>query len=838
MKWITKRDGKRVRFDVLKVEGAIQRAYAAASPDHVREDDPARIAQEVVRDLDHRLGRDHCTIAEVQDEVERNLMAVRPEVAKAYVLYRARRDEVRTTGARPDPRALSEYVHVAKYAAHVKGEGRRETREETVRRSRAMHLRRYSGASEGMSARIMKAFGHVDEGRVLPSMRSMQFGGTAVERNHVRMYNCSFTLVNRKRVFGEVLVALLCGCGVGFSIQMQHVERLPEVMAFDRRRVRHFQVPDSIEGWGDAVNMLMRAAYETGEHVEFDYSLIRPQGSPLSTGGLAPGHLPLKTALEEVRAILSGAAWRKLRPIECHDIMCHLAQAVLAGGIRRSSLISIFSLEDTEMLYAKAHGNFVMPGMRDGAGLPLPPRNAQRAMANNSCAMPRATTTREQFARVVAVAKAWGDPGFYFTWHPDFGCNPCGEIGMHPVLTGEHGWDGVDRTLDFDPYVPRDPVLAAISANPGRYARFLSDGWEKLIGRHSGVEGRLGTERYRELRCDTDAEAVRAYGHVTGFQFCNLCEVNAAACRTPEELVEAVRAAATIGTLQAGYDEFPYLGPVTERVVRREALLGVGLTGIADNPDVALHPGHLRAAARAAVETNREVAAEIGVRPAQRVTTVKPSGTASLALGGVGSGIHPHHAKRYLRRVTANPGELPAVRFAEANPHAVEVKPDGDLSLVFPVEAPAGSVTLDDVSGLEFMDSVFSVYENWIVPGTAGTQYVGEVNAHPDGYGGEPALTHNVSCTVHVREGEWDAVIEKAWENRHRVTAMSFFPVTNDHAFPFAPRMAVTTPADEARWAELVSNYLPVDWSALGEVEDTTSPTMEPACAGGSCEVR
>lgn len=836
MKWIIKRDGKRVRFDLVKVEGAIQRAYAAASPDHVREDDPAQIATVVEQDLDHRLGRDSCTVAEVQDEVERNLMAVRPEVAKAYVLYRARRDEQRATGIRPDPSALAEYVHVAKYAAHLPQERRRESKRETVARSRAMHLRRHAGDSEGVNTAIIRAFDQVDEGRVVPSMRSMQFGGNAIERNNVRMYNCSFTLVNRKRVFGEVLVALLCGCGVGFSVQMRHVEQLPEVRAFDRTRVRHHQVSDSIEGWGDAVNALMRAAYETGEYVEFDYSLIRPQGSPLSTGGKAPGHLPLKLALEEVRSVLAGAAWRKLRPIECHDVMCYLAQAVLAGGIRRSSLISIFSLEDTEMLYAKAHGNFVPLGVKDEFGRPLTPKNAQRAMANNSCAMPRATTTREQFARVVAVAKAWGDPGFYFTWHPDFGCNPCGEIGMYPVLDNSL-WDGVDRTLDFDPYVPRDPVLAAISAHPDRYARYLSEGWEKLIGRHSGVEGRLGTERYRELTCDTDAEAITAYGHPTGFQFCNLCEVNAAACQTAEEFMAAVEAAATIGTLQAGYADFPYLGPVTERIVRREALLGVGLTGIMDRPSIALDPEVLRRAAKLAVTVNEKVAGEIGINPAARVTTVKPSGTASLALGGVASGIHPHHAKRYFRRVTAKADELPALHLQEANPHMVEVKPDGDLSIVFPIEAPEGATTLDDISGLEFMDHVFAVYENWIVPGTAHSRHVGEVGAHEDGYGGEPALTHNVSCTVHVREGEWDAVIEKAWENRHRVTAMSFFPVSNDHAFPFAPRMAVTTPQDEVRWADLVNNYRPVDWSTIGEDEDGVNHNLEPACAGGTCEV-
>jgi ribonucleoside-diphosphate reductase alpha chain len=196
----------------------------------------------------------------------------------------------------------------------------------------------------------------------------------------------------------------------------------------DAGAVRHFRVPDTIEGWADAVNELVRSHFVTGDWVEFDYSGIRPERSPLSSGGRAPGHLPLRRALERIRAFLAERAGRKLRPIEWHDVVCWLAEAVLAGGIRRSALISLFSAGDSEMMYAKAHGNFRMASGGD------PGLNNQRQMANNSAVLQRGRATREQLERVVLLSREWGDPGFYWTDDLDCGCNPCGEIGMRPIL--------------------------------------------------------------------------------------------------------------------------------------------------------------------------------------------------------------------------------------------------------------------------------------------------------------------------------------------------------------------------------------------------------------------
>lgn len=775
---ITKRDGKLQAYDRRKVEAAIFKACRDVPDVNLTADAIARMAMEA-EDSFVDSGME-LTVENMQDAVEIVLMELEPTVAKAFILYRDQRRKIRERRLEPDASAIMEYIHAAKYARHLPDVKRREMYNETVNRSQDMHSRYYGRqcvAEPWLWPTIVEAFNAVQEKRVLPSMRSMQFGGKPLLDNNTRMYNCAFTLVDRLRVFGEIFHCLLSGSGVGYSVQFQHVEKLPECLAVDARRVRHFKVPDTIEGWSDAVNELIRSHFVTGDWVEFDYSEIRPEGAPLSSGGRAPGHIPLRRTLEAIRSSLEGKSGRKLRPIEWHDIICWFAEAVLAGGIRRSALISLFSVGDSEMMYAKAHGNFRMASGAD------PGVNNQRQMANNSAVLVRGRATREQLARVVLLSREWGDPGFYWTDDPDCGCNPCGEIGMRPMLAK---FDMADTTLDFVPDVYADSPVG-----PARY--FM----------HSARSN----------------EAISRYGSTTGFQFCNLVEINAALCKTPDDLVSAAKAAALIGTLQAGYNRFPYLGPVTELIVRREALLGVGITGMADSPAVAFNPGALHRAGQAAQETNNVIADAIGIARAARLTTVKPSGTASLELGCVGSGIHPHHARRYFRRVTANRNEVPAAHFASVNPHMVEEKPDGDLCITFPVQAPEGARTVKEVAAADFMEQVFVVYENWVKP-----------------WSRTRLLTHNVSCTVPVHDDEWDEVVDLVWENRTRIAAMTFISAFGDKKWPFAPREEVLTDADEARWNYLIENYRRVDWLALHEEEDGTTHSMEPACAGGSCE--
>jgi ribonucleoside-diphosphate reductase alpha chain len=313
------------------------------------------------------------------------------------------------------------------------------------------------------------------------------------------------------------------------------------------------------------------------------------------------------------------------------------------------------------------------------------------------------------------------------------------------------------------------------------------------------------------------------YYGLSGVSFCNVTEINLALCRKADDVFKAARAAAIIGTLQAAYTDFSYLGKTTEKIVRREALIGVSMTGMADSPELAFGIDIQQQAARIVVETNQEWAAILGINPAARATCIKPSGTASLVLE-CASGVHSHHARRYFRRVTANPNERPAQYFKQINPHMVEEKQNGDWALVFPTEAPENALTIKDESAVVFMERVFKTYDNWIVPGTA-IPY------------SAPGLTHNVSATVCLSEGERGEVLEKIWKNRYRIAAMAFAPKNVDKLYPHAPREAITTAGDEARWNEIISKYTPIDWLKYHEEEDETSHTLEPACAGGVCEL-
>lgn len=786
---VNKRDGRIVEWNRQLIVRAMLLAFHScqqtATADEV--DSLAENVEQVVHDSHG----DSPHVEQIQDKVEQVLMAQYPDVAKAYILFRDHRAKLRAERLTPDATAIQDYIHAAKYARWDQNLGRRETYSETVYRVKAMHRQKFADClarSIDLRGDLDFAFDMVEAKRVLPSMRSMQFGGGPILRRNVRMYNCAFTHADRLRFFGEMLWVLLAGAGGGFSVQHHHVERLPAVLPMDRTKVAHFVVPNSCMGWADAVNHLVRCAYITGEFPEFAYHEIQPEGSPLNSGGKAPGHLGLKKALEAFRRILEAAAYRQLRPIEIFDAVCHLAEAVLSGGVRRSSLICLFSLDDTEMMVAKAHGNYRPLGSPDG------PFREWRANANISAVCPRDGTTWHQFKRLVSLSKQYGEPGFYFTFDLDYGCNPCGEIGMMPRLRREY--PEVDRSLDFD--------------------------WQQY--KDATELSRQECLPDRPMNEDPVDWSVRQYGHTTGWQFCNLCEVNLAACQTTEDLMEAARAAAIIGTFQAAYTDFWYLGPVTEEIVRRESLIGVGLTGMQDRPSIAFDVLTLTRAADLVKYTNEKTAKALGIRPAARCTTVKPSGTASLELGCVGSGIHPHHARRYFRRVTANPNEAPFLHFREVNKHMCRKKPNGDWVVIFPVQAPTDAGTVKQTPAAEFMDQVFTVYEAWIEPGTR--------KASSEAL--NPGLRHNVSCTVAYDPEEWEDVMLMAWNNRHRVTAMTFLANYSDKEFPFAPREEVKGEADEALWRNLVSLYRPVDWKEAREREDGTA--FGPACEGPLCE--
>lgn len=801
---VVKRDGSRMAWDPSKVTRAVALAFhdvqtgGATNPQ--RDDAAARwgvdlntflkalaITGRVERMLElfYRTDREP-TIEQIQDTVEKAIAAEGEwEVARSYIIYREHQAAARLT--RHPANGLAEYIACAKYARFRADLGRRELFPEAVGRVEAMHRAYFRDrlalvptgdpvatpadpADRLLLARTVvgvpigdllhAAFAAVAEKRVLPSMRSLQFGGDAVLRNHARLFNCAFSPADRVEFFREYFFLLLAGTGCGFSVQREHVALLPALPPRPAEidlPVRHHAVTDTIEGWADSLDTLIRSHLE-GHKVEFNFSAIRPRGSPLVTsGGRAPGHLPLKQALQEVDGVLRGAAGRRLRPIEVYDICMFTARGVLSGGVRRSATICLFSPDDAEMMDAKT-GNWFGT-------------HPQRSASNNSAVLLRSLPDDILFRRLFKAQQEFGEPGFYFADHPDHGCNPCCEIGLHPVLTA--------------------PLSEADTT--------------RLHG--LGYTGDLspGTR-------------------LSGWQMCNLSTINGSALRSADDFLAACVQASVIGTLQAAYTDMPYLGPVTRFLNERDALLGVSICGIMDNPAILLDPAVLRRGARLCRAVNQLVAGAIGIRPAARVTCVKPEGTASLLLDAA-SGIHPHHARHYFRRVQASRRDPVYQHFRAPNAHLTEAsvyRPETDDVITFPVEAPPQAILREDLSAVRFLQYVRLVQQHWVLNGEA-----------PDSP--SPGLHHNVSNTCTVRADEWKAVSDFIWQNRGSFTGIALLGHDGDKRYAQAPREAVAGEEDAARWNRL--KYQPVDYVVLREETDETKLKDTVACAGGACEI-
>ena len=804
---VIKRDGRLVPWDASKITRAIALAYhdvqTNGAPNPHRNEPAQRWGVDsttflkamaiteraaMMAELHYHQGR-HPTIEQLQDIVEKAIAAEGEwDVARSYIIYRGRQSERRLN--KYEDNGLADYIASAKYARYRPELGRRETYIEAVDRVAQMHRDNFAAKLErrtpetlpahlshlveptdryrigewllgqSLESLIDRAFEAVRTRRVLPSMRSLQFGGNAILKNHSRMFNCSYSAIDRVEFFKEYFFLLLSGTGCGFSVQKQHVARLPALPVRARDldlAVVHHTVGDTIEGWSDALHALFQSHYDNTK-VEFNFSQIRPRGAALKTsGGKAPGHLPLKQALIETDRILSSASGRKLRPIEVYDICMHIARSVLSGGIRRSATICLFSDDDEEMMTAKTGDWFS--------------KNPQRSASNNSAIILRSSNDEATFRKLFQAQKEFGEPGFYFTNDLEFGCNPCCEIGLHPVAQG--------------PFSEADT----------KHLRAL------------GYQG--------ELNADT---------RLSGWQMCNLTTINGAITTNEELFFDACIQAAVVGTLQAAYTKMPYLGPVSRFLNERDALLGVSICGLMDNPEVLFNPSTLERGAHLVQLTNKLVAELVGILPAARLTCVKPEGTASLLLGA-GSGIHPHHARRYFRRVQANRKEPIYQHFHAANPHMTEASvynPDADDVITFPVEAPAEAILRDDINALEFLEFVKLVQKHWVQAGTADESR-------------SPGLHHNVSNTCTVRPDEWANVSAFIWANRAYFTGISLLSHDGDKRYAQAPREAISTEDDVAKWNRLA--YQKVDYRQLLEKTDETKLKEIVACAGGACEV-
>jgi ribonucleoside-diphosphate reductase alpha chain len=610
-------------------------------------------------------------------------------------------------------KALQDYTFTSKYARYLSEKKRRETWGEAVERVRDMHIRRYPQIKE----EIEWAFEQSRQKRVLGSQRALQFGGPAIEKTNARIYNCIASYCDRLRFFQECFWLLLCGCGTGFSVQKHHIAKLPDFSSswLDGKKdheKKTYLIPDTIEGWADATGVLLSSYFGGGDFPEyegfevvFDFSAIRPEGAPLkSSSGKAPGPKPLEKALDKVRTLIQECVAKgqtRFEPINAYDLVMHLSDAVLSGGVRRSATICLFSPDDMTMAMAKT-GNWFT-------------ENPQRGRSNNSALLVRDKTSKEDFARLMNCVREFGEPGFVWADSTEIVVNPCVEIGLYPVdlETGETGWEA-----------------------------------------------------------------------------CNLCEINGKKCKTEEDFKIACRAAAIIGTCQAGYTDLAYLGPISKRIIEREALLGVSITGMMDNPDVLLNAEIQRRLAKYVLEVNEEIAQKIGINPTARATCIKPAGTTSCVLG-TASGIHPHHATRYIRRSQGNYLEPPLQYFKKHNPTAVEKSvwsANGtDEIIAFCIEVPKGARTKNDTDAKTLLEYVKLTQENWVMSGTCPERCA------------KPWLTHNVSNTISVRGNEWDLVTDFIYENRKYFCGVSLISIDGDKDYPQAPFSAIYTPVEIAK---------------------------------------
>jgi len=371
---------------------------------------------------------------------------------------------------------LSDITVHMKYARYDSTLQRRETWDELVTRNKKMHIKKFPQLKE----EIELAYRFVYSKKVLPSMRSMQFGGKPIEVAPNRIFNCAYLPIDDWRSFAEVMFLLLGGTGVGYSVQYHHVEQLPEIQKPNPKRTRRHLIADSIEGWADAVKVLLKSFFFGGSKIRFDYSDIRPKGAALLTsGGKAPGPQPLRECLVKLEGLLSHKeTGDKLTSIEVHDMVCHIADAVLAGGIRRAALISLFSAGDNEMISAKS-GNWWE-------------KNPQRGRANNSVVLLRHRITKEFFLDLWDRVKASGagEPGFYFSNDKDWGTNPCCEIGLRPYqfcnLVEVNASDLIGQT-DYEARVRAATFIATLQASYTDF-HYLRDVWR----RHTEKDALIG----------------------------------------------------------------------------------------------------------------------------------------------------------------------------------------------------------------------------------------------------------------------------------------------------------------------------------------------------------
>lgn len=618
------------------------------------------------------------------------------------------------------------FIALSRYARWLPEEGRRETFSETVARYMSNVVYPLLNSSE--DAKIEEAILDLE---VMPSMRAMMTAGPAADRDNTCMYNCSYLPVDDPKSFDEAMFILLCGTGVGFSVERQYISKLPEVPDTLYNSDTVIAVKDSKEGWAKAYRQLLSLLW-AGEVPKWDVSKVRPAGAKLKTfGGRASGPAPLVDLFNFTISKFRGATGRKLNSVECHDIMCKIGEVVVVGGVRRSAMISLSNLSDDRMRHAKSGQWWEHQG--------------QRALANNSVA---------------------------YTEKPD-------------VETFMREWTA---------------LIESKSGERGIFNRVAS---QKQAAKNDRRDPNyeFGTNPCSEI-------ILRPY------QFCNLTEVVVRATDTIEDLERKVRLATILGTIQSTYTHFPYLRKIWQKNTEEERLLGVSLTGIMDNPLMTTkNQGlektleHLKSVA---VATNAEWAERLGIPVSAAITCVKPSGTVSQLVDSA-SGIHTRHSDYYIRTVRGDSKDpLTQLMIDQGVPNEPCVmKPDTTTVFSFPVKAPEGAVTRNDMTAVEQLETWLMYQRHW--------------------------CEHKPSVTVSVKDSEWMDVGAFVYKYFDEMSGVSFLPYDGG-TYQQAPYQECSKEDYEAL---LEKSPTSIEWSKLGEyeAEDNTSGMQSLACSSDGCEI-
>lgn len=631
------------------------------------------------------------------------------------------------------PTPYQEFIHLSRYSRWLEEEKRRETWAETVARYFNFfqnHLKEKHGYKLPSELRkeLETAVLNLE---IMPSMRALMTAGEALARDNTAGYNCSYVAVNKVRAFDEILYILMCGTGVGFSVERQYVEKLPTISEHFTQSDTVIVVKDSKEGWAKAYRELVSLLIG-GQVPKWDLSKIRPAGARLKTfGGRASGPRPLDELFHFTVNTFKKASGRKLTSIECHDIVCKIAEIVVVGGVRRSALISLSNLTDERMRDAKTGQWWI--------------DNPQRALANNSVAY-------KEKPEIGTFMEEW--------------------VSLYKSKSGERGI-------------------------------FNRDAAQKTVAK-------LGDRRDSSYEFGTNpcSEII-----LRDKEFCNLSEVVVRENDTPESLKRKVQLASILGTWQASMVHFPYLSSEWKHNCTEEALLGVSLTGILDNPlmrekDKTKLAALLETLKEEARLTNEEWAKKIGINPAAAITCVKPSGTVSQLVDAA-SGIHARHNEYYIRTVRADVKD-PLCKFMIDKGFVAEpcvMRPEHTMVFSFPMKAE-GSITRNDMTAIEHLELWLTYQNHW--------------------------CEHKPSITITVREHEWMEV--GAWVYKHfdQISGISFLP-HSDHSYQQAPYQDCS----KDQYLELLNKMPVVDWTELQkyEKEDNTAGTQTYACSGDKCEL-